>query len=122
MKVTAIRKPEHVTAVQFDGHNQLEIETALREHTGRIIKPILAEATDAGVWIVLQPNNRWQTLPDAAFRRIYAVEEAPKPRTCFECQNFVMVTGTGRCMIFEEPIDSEIVAARDCDGFTPEAP
>lgn len=120
MKVTAVRKSEHVTAIQFDGGNRHQIETALREHTGRIIRPIL-EAGDAGVWIVLQPQNRWQTLPDAAFHRIYDVEEPPKPRTCFECQNFVMVTGTGRCMIFEEPIDSEIVAARDCDGFTPES-
>lgn len=121
MKVTATRKPEHVSAHQFDGHNHLEIETALREHTGRIIKPVLGDG-DVGAWIVLQPQNRWQTLPDKAFHRIYDVESSPKPRTCFECQNFVMVTGTGRCMIFDEPIDSEIVAARDCDGFTPEAP
>ena len=114
MKVTANRKSEQVTAYQFDGGNARQIETALAEHTGRIIKPILDPQKDRGVWIVLQPLGRWQTLPDRAFHRVYAIE---RPRSCFECVHFVTLVGTGRCTVFDEPVDSEIIAARDCDEY-----
>lgn len=113
MKVSAYRKAEAVTAIQFDGGNAAAIERELAQHTGRIVKPILTD-DDRGVWIVLQPAGRWQTLPDVAFHRTYNVE---KPRTCFDCVHYGMANGAGRCNVFEEPVDSEIVAARDCDAF-----
>lgn len=35
------------------------------------------------------------------------------PRTCFACVHYT----EGWCRQFEEPIDSEIFAATDCDSY-----
>ena len=38
--------------------------------------------------------------------------------TCFQCQHYAFnFLGSGRCQLFDEEVDSEIFAARDCAGF-----
>lgn len=38
--------------------------------------------------------------------------------SCFQCQHYDFhFLGPGRCQLFDEDIDSEIYAARDCAGF-----
>ncbi len=40
----------------------------------------------------------------------------PPVRTCFACVHYV----ESYCRLFDEAIDSELYAARDCVGFEPE--
>ena len=119
MKFTAIRKPETVEAIEYTegpaGSNREYIERELERHLGRAIS--LAALLEPGSFVLLQPNARWQTLPRAAFLRLY---EPAKAKTCFDCKFFVLVDGSGRCGVFDEPIDSEIVAGSDCDAFEAE--
>lgn len=41
------------------------------------------------------------------------VIDFPVKRTCFLCAHYV----ESYCRLFDVPIDSEIYAARDCNGF-----
>ena len=41
------------------------------------------------------------------------------PRTCFACAHYV--AEVSRCFLFDEPIDSELYAAKDCNGYEVEA-
>ena len=42
----------------------------------------------------------------------------PNQRTCFTCEHYAWnAFGNGRCELYDEPIDSEIFAARDCAGY-----
>jgi hypothetical protein len=113
VKITAKRKPEAVEAIVFDGTNKTECEAALQKHTGNKIALVL-EQQDAGVLVVLQPNRRWQTMPAITFDRIY---DRDVPKNCFDCKHYGVIDGAGRCGIWDEPIDSEIVDGADCDAF-----
>ena len=44
------------------------------------------------------------------------VVEFPQVRTCFLCRNY----GESRCLLYDEPIESEIFSARNCPGYDPE--
>ena len=37
-----------------------------------------------------------------------------EPPTCFRCVNYAI---EGWCRLFDEPIDSELFAARDCEAY-----
>lgn len=39
----------------------------------------------------------------------------PVQRTCFRCEHFL--TLESHCRLFDEQIDSEIYAAKDCPGY-----
>lgn len=41
----------------------------------------------------------------------------PRKKTCFSCLHYA--EEEGRCQLFDEYIDSEIFAARDCPGYEP---
>lgn len=43
------------------------------------------------------------------------VIEFPGRRSCFTCEHFSTVLS--RCFLFDEPVDSEVYAARDCNGY-----
>lgn len=41
-------------------------------------------------------------------------------RSCFQCEHYEFFPiGPGHCHLFDEAIDSEIYAARDCAGYEP---
>lgn len=49
---------------------------------------------------------------------IYLPILPPRPRTCFDCDHMgVAAHGTSWCLLFDEQIDSELYAAKDCNGF-----
>lgn len=39
----------------------------------------------------------------------------PNRRTCWKCIHYA--PEQNRCLLFDAPIDSEVYAAKDCDGF-----
>ena len=39
----------------------------------------------------------------------------PNKRSCFKCEHYV--SEVSRCFLFDEPVDSELYAARDCNGY-----
>lgn len=42
----------------------------------------------------------------------------PSVRSCFLCAHYDY--DHSRCRLFDEPIDSELFAARDCAGYEPQ--
>jgi hypothetical protein len=56
--------------------------------------------------------KEWQDRP--------TVTQLSVERTCFRCQHYEFrSTGPGHCQLFDEAIDSEIFAARNCAGYEP---
>ena len=43
----------------------------------------------------------------------WTTQHSAPPRTCFDCDHYT----ESYCRLFAERIDSELYAARDCDGF-----
>jgi hypothetical protein len=41
--------------------------------------------------------------------------EFPNKRSCFKCEHYA--SEVSRCFLFDEQIDSEIFAAKDCNGY-----
>lgn len=41
-----------------------------------------------------------------------------RKQSCFDCEHYLWNPfGNGRCLLFDEEIDSELHAAQDCAGF-----
>lgn len=50
----------------------------------------------------------------------YLPERPERPQTCFECDHLgIAWGGSSWCLLYDEGIDSEIYAAKDCPGFEP---
>ena len=113
MKFTATRKPETVEAIAYTGHNAAFIEAELKTHTGRTVTPMWT-GIEPGSYVLLQPEGRWQTLPRRAFLRMFDAQVA---KSCFDCSHYGLLDGAGRCDIWNEVIDSEIVSGADCDAY-----
>ena len=106
-----------VDAIQYTGQNLHDCEVSIKEVTGYEVS--LTGAIDVGSWVVTRKSDKaWQVLPDKLFHRIH--QEGPAPvvlpiaiKTCFTCQ----FHEGSRCLMFDEEIDSEIHAARDCSAY-----
>lgn len=107
-----------VRAIQFTGSNGNEINEYVQSisHGGSI-----GDSLEKGCWVVFDGANKFQVLPERAFRRRYE-PTAPEPaplvevlaRSCFQCKN---LTSESHCMVFDEDIHSETQAAADCEAY-----
>lgn len=43
----------------------------------------------------------------------------PVVRTCFVCEHHIAAGAVTRCQLFDEPVDSELYAARHCPYYEP---
>lgn len=115
-----------VQAIQFDGSNLSELEVAIKEVTGHSSN--LGELLEIGAWVIISTSS-YQILPNSVFTRVYEpvdpVADSKSPthvlnpqRSCHSCLHYSLSnTGVGRCELFNEVIDSELLAAEDCSAF-----
>lgn len=47
------------------------------------------------------------------------VVELPVVRTCFLCRHHSEAGAVSRCLLYDESIDSELFAARNCSSYEP---
>ena len=62
-------------------------------------------------------------LPDSVFQRCYSpvTEDAraliDRPQSCFDCENYAAAPTGATCLVYNEPIDSELISATDCPSY-----
>lgn len=104
-----------VEAYHYDGTNLARIETLVGQAVGTEVH--LDKALTKDSWVVISGRN-WQALSETLFRRLY--ERSGAAQTCFDCTHYGQIDGRGRCSVFEEDIDSEVLAGSDCDAYDEE--